>query len=147
MRGGNLGRRLTGQCRAAGPILGGERGQSMIEFALILPVFLLLAMGVVDLGRAFFTWNLVGNTAREGARYAIVSSRTSTQIVTYATGQAGVSGVTVTVVSRGTGGDANSPAVIEASYSFNAITPLIGQICCGGGTITLAARSSMFVED
>jgi Flp pilus assembly protein TadG len=119
----------------------------MVEYALGLSIAMLLIMGVVDLGRGFFLYNLVASTAREGARYAIVSSRSSTQIVTYATSQAGVSGITVTVVSRGTAGNTSSPAVIEASSSFTAITPLISQICCSGGTITIAARSSMYVEN
>jgi Flp pilus assembly protein TadG len=123
------------------------RGQSMVEYALGLSIAMLLIMGVVDLGRGFFAYNLVASTAREGARYAIVSSRTNAQIISYATSQAGVSGISVTVVSRGTAGNSSSPAVIQASSSFTAITPLISQICCGGGTITIAARSSMYVEN
>ena len=103
----------------------GQGGQAMVEYALGHTIAMLLIMGVVDLGRAFF----------------------SNDIITYATGQAGVGGITVTVPSRGTAGDPNSPAVIQASYSFTAITPLIGQICCNGGAITLAARSSMYVEN
>jgi hypothetical protein len=121
-------------------------GQSMVEYALALTVFLLLIMGIVDFGRAFFAFNLVANTAREGARYATIPTRTSAEIVSYATGFAPLFGVTVTVLDRGTAGDSSDPAVVQAAYVFTPITPLIGAICCGGGTLTLSARSSMYVE-
>ncbi len=43
-------------------------GQSMVEFALILPIIVLLLVGVFDLGRAFFSYIAITNAAREGAR-------------------------------------------------------------------------------
>ncbi len=45
-------------------------GQSMVEFALIAPVVIILLLGVLDLGRAFLTTITIRNAAREGARYA-----------------------------------------------------------------------------
>ena len=44
-------------------------GQSAIEFALILPVLLLLILGAIDLGRMFYTKIVLTNAAREGANY------------------------------------------------------------------------------
>jgi len=44
------------------------RGQSLVEFALILPLFVLLVVGVFDLGRAFFAYIAISNAAREGVR-------------------------------------------------------------------------------
>lgn len=49
-----------------------ERGTSMAEFALALTASLTLIMGIVDLGRALYTYHLIANAARLGARYAIV---------------------------------------------------------------------------
>lgn len=118
----------------------------MVELALAAMVVLYLIMGIVDLGRAFVAYNAVANTAREGARYATVASRTSGEIVAYALAHAGLSGVAVSVVSRGTAGDPANPAVVEASYQFSPITPLISQVCCSGGPLTLSARSTMVVE-
>jgi Flp pilus assembly protein TadG len=46
----------------------GERGASAVEFALLLPFLLLLVGGIIDLGRLFYTQNIVVNSAREGAR-------------------------------------------------------------------------------
>jgi hypothetical protein len=50
----------------------GGRGQALVEFALVLPLFLLLVLGVVDFGRGIFIYAGMSNGAREGARYAIV---------------------------------------------------------------------------
>jgi|GEM_PF-896490 len=43
-------------------------GQSLVEFALILPLFVLFIIGVFELGRAFFSYIAITNAAREGAR-------------------------------------------------------------------------------
>src|SRR4249920_1005534 len=52
------------------------RGQSVTEFALILPFVLVLMGGVVDFGLAFFMGHVIENAAREGARMAAVQSTT-----------------------------------------------------------------------
>lgn len=50
-----------------------ERGQGLVEFALVFPVFILLLLGLLDLGRAVYAYNTIGDAAREGARVAIVN--------------------------------------------------------------------------
>lgn len=45
------------------------QGQSLLEFALILPLLVLVLVGVFDLGRALFALITINNSAREGARY------------------------------------------------------------------------------
>lgn len=49
-----------------------EGGQAMSEFALAAAAALLLLIGCVEFARALFTYELVSNAARLGARYAIV---------------------------------------------------------------------------
>lgn len=49
-----------------------DRGQSLVEFAMVLPIFLMLLVGIFDLGHVVWTNDVVANAAREGARYAIV---------------------------------------------------------------------------
>ena len=44
-------------------------GQALVEFALVLPIFLLLLFGLIDVGRLVYTWNALNQAAREGARY------------------------------------------------------------------------------
>jgi Flp pilus assembly protein TadG len=54
-----------------------SRGQSLVEFALVLPIFLLLISGMLDLGLALYTNMTVANATREGARVGVVSPSTS----------------------------------------------------------------------
>jgi len=50
-----------------------ERGQTMLEVALLLPMLLILALGVIELGRYAYIAILVGNAARAGAAYGAQS--------------------------------------------------------------------------
>jgi Flp pilus assembly protein TadG len=49
-----------------------ESGQTMAELALVLPIFLLLVFGVLDLGRVVWANSSLANASREAARFAIV---------------------------------------------------------------------------
>ncbi|HUS21079.1 MAG TPA: TadE family protein [Aeromicrobium sp.] len=49
------------------------RGQTLVEFAMVLPIIILLVMGTVDLGRAVFTYNTLAQSARSASRLAIVN--------------------------------------------------------------------------
>src|SRR5947208_1357474 len=64
------------------PSLRGERGQNLVEFALVATTFFLIAFGALDFGRAIYQYNLIANSAREGARAAIISSNTDDQVRT-----------------------------------------------------------------
>jgi Flp pilus assembly protein TadG len=50
----------------------GEDGQSLVEFALMLPLLLLVVTGLFDVARAVWQENTLAYSAREGTRYAIV---------------------------------------------------------------------------
>ena len=50
----------------------GERGQSLAEFALMLPILLIILAGVLDLGRLYYAYVAVTDAAAEGAAYAAV---------------------------------------------------------------------------
>jgi Flp pilus assembly protein TadG len=52
-------------------------GQALVETALILPVFLMLLMGIVDMGRAVWATTSLASAAREATRYAIVHGGSS----------------------------------------------------------------------
>jgi len=50
----------------------GSRGQALMEFAIVLPVFLAMLLAIVDVGRVVWANNSLANAAREAARFAIV---------------------------------------------------------------------------
>lgn len=64
-----------------------ERGQALLETAMVLPIVLLIAVGIFEFGRAFQTWQILTNGAREGARIAVLPgtpvSDVQSRVVTY----------------------------------------------------------------
>lgn len=50
----------------------GERGTAILETALTLPLLLLVSVGIFEFGRAYQTWQVLTNAAREGARLAVM---------------------------------------------------------------------------
>ena len=66
-----------------------DRGQALVEFALVIPLFLLMMLALFDLGRAVFAYNTLTNAAREGARLAIVN-QDLTSIIDRAKGQTAI---------------------------------------------------------
>lgn len=133
------------------------RGQALAEFALVIPLLLLLLVAVFDVGRAVFAYNAITNAAREGARLAIVNQdATSVQARTagQASGIATTSDVAVTFVESATGdpctGTGGNPALaigcsahVTVTASWRAITPLIGNVI---GPLTFTAAASLPVE-
>ena len=57
-----------------------ENGAALIETALTLPILLLVSVGIFEFGRAYQTWQVLTNAAREGARVAVLMGTTETQI-------------------------------------------------------------------
>ena len=53
------------------------RGQGLVEFALVLPIFAMLLFGIIDFGRYVYTANAINNGTREGARSGSVAFRPS----------------------------------------------------------------------
>jgi len=51
-----------------------ERGETLIEFALVLPILLVVTLAAVDFGRAFFVKNILAQSAREAVRYLVVNA-------------------------------------------------------------------------
>jgi len=46
-----------------------EKGQGLVELAIVIPVLVVIVVGLLDLGRAYFSVIIINNAAREGARY------------------------------------------------------------------------------
>jgi Flp pilus assembly protein TadG len=139
-----------------------SRGQTLVEFALIIPLFVLLLFGIVDFGRAVLASNSISNAAREGARTAIVNQRVSDiqgRIIDQATGVAlAASDIRiayrdssnpndVTNVCRDTAGvpapRVGCVAVVTVRAIYQAATPVIGGLV---GTICMQSTTMMPIE-
>ena len=142
-----------------------RKGQSMVEFALILPVFILLMVGVFDFGRAIYAYNTINNAARQGARLAIVD-QTIPHVQERAASEAvslGIEPDDVTVDFRDmttpgvansctaeVPGDSNNSggivfciAVVTVEFDYDPVTPVIGNIL---GSLTLVGESQFKVD-
>ena len=77
-----------------------ERGANLIEMALVTGLLLLMTAGAMDLGRAFHSYIVITNAAREGARYGSRFPWDGAEIQAAVQREAAASGVTVTGISR-----------------------------------------------
>ena len=130
------------------------RGAELIEFAIVLPIFLLITAAIFDFGMMFRTYEAVTNAAREGARVGVLPNYQPEDVqarVDLYMASAGLSGpYTVTVAN----GPVATPAgtftarsvVVNYTYQF-AILGGIGPLFGGSyTTIPLTAASIMRTE-
>jgi Flp pilus assembly protein TadG len=59
-----------------------ERGVALLETAITIPIVLVTCVAVFEFGRAFQTWQVLTNAAREGARVAVITGKTETDVQT-----------------------------------------------------------------
>jgi Flp pilus assembly protein TadG len=126
-----------------------HRGQTIVEFALILPVFILVLVGIVDFGRAVYASSTIQNAAREAVRVAIVDQNLTvieTEAIEHAVAL-GIDAADVDVIfldaDYTSGPCSTTPAVgciaeVEVRYTYNAATPILGNIV---GTINMSGSS------
>lgn len=56
-------------------------GAAAVEFALVVPIFLLFIFGIIEFGRAFMVQQILVNASREGARQAVLEGATSAGVI------------------------------------------------------------------
>lgn len=138
----------------------GERGSVLVEFALVVPILLVIFAGIVDFGLMMQRREVVTNAAREGARIAVlpgygtadVQDRVNAYLNDGLTAGASANAVTtVTPVTITTGGGGPAVQALQVDVAFTSrysiLGPMMGLI--GGsdfGNITLRARSTMRLE-
>jgi len=128
----------------------GEGGQSLVEFTLVLPIFLLVLFAIIDFGMAFNAWITVTNSAREGARLGSVRAP-SGDIEQRVRDTAGSLGADLTVIVTNAEGDPGESVVVDVSYAYSLITPLadiMGMISGGSiaDTLNLSSTADMRLE-
>jgi len=111
------------------------RGQSLVETAITLPVVLLLALGVTDIGRAFYYREAVTNSTRQALRVAVSPSQQATADAICAGTGSGPLAVTVTSPIPPAGGSISTIANEAALESSNNGTPAGSVIA--GATLTV----------
>lgn len=125
----------------------GDKGQSAVEFALILPVLLLLVFGITEFGRLFIANLTLENAAREGARLGITGASYDEVTTKIVESSAGLDAGSLTVEfdppvasDRQRGG----AFTVTVRYPFAVLVPVIADLI--GGNIVLSSSSSMRME-
>lgn len=138
------------------------RGQALVEFALVAPMFFLLLFGIIEAGRFVFYYETLNSATREGARYAIVNGANTigcpsgppapgsaacdvpgenvkTRVRQAALGVAGP----ITVTPTWTPDNGRGATVkVEASFTYRSLVPLLPI-----PPITVEAESSLVVNN
>ena len=138
-------KRLAGRRRRA------EGGQSLVEFVLVVPIFLLVLFAIVDFGMAFHAWITVTNSAREGARVGAVRA-TSAEIEQRVRDTAtSLEQADLSVAVTNAEGQPGGSVVVDVSYSYSLMTPLADllNLVSGGAipaTLNLSSTADMRLE-
>jgi Flp pilus assembly protein TadG len=122
-------------------------GASATEFAIIAPLFFTLIIGILEFGRALMVQQVLINGSRVGARQAITTGATSSDVIAaveeYTEGVA-VPGVDVTVDPNPATATAGTSITVTTSVNFNEVSWLPAPWFMGG--INLSANSVMRKE-
>ena len=115
-------RNATTRSPAAGrsPRNGSRSGQALVEFAIIVPILLLILLGIVDFARAWNVYEVLTDAAREGAREAVVDNgKTQAQIYDIIKGAGGRAGLLIEdadITITGLGDGQGTPATVRIEY-------------------------------
>jgi hypothetical protein len=146
-----------------------ERAQSLVEFALVMPMLLILLFGIIDFGLGLRAYISAASATREGARYAAVGNPAGT-FSSGGSGECNGSTSTTTVgkvcsnlkgldlenvddvsVTYPNGRAPGESVVVELDYEYEYITPVrrIVNFLSGGNideTLTISAKTDMRLE-
>lgn len=149
-----------------------SRGQSLVEFALVFPIIILLIAGFFEIGRAVYAYNTIANAARQGARVATVDQVANVSECDETRpiedpyephwtirGCAMTAGATIGITSSNISVSYAAPpgttlscdptlhvgciASVTVTYNFTVATPFVSQLI---GPIAMSQTSSMPIE-
>lgn len=146
-----------------------ERGAALVEFALALPLLLVVLAGIVDFGMTFQRYELLANAAREGARMATLpgydQNSVDARVRAYVANGLGTTtatlgavmpagsvvltnGVLSVPIAGGTKDMQMANVTVFYQHQFLLLGPVLSLINKSwGGSITLTAQSQMRVEN
>ena len=133
-----------------------QRGAALIETAITIPLVLLVSVSIFEFGRAYQTWQVLTNAAREGARIGVISGTTDAQVTgavrNYMTSGGlplGDSAPVSVVRNAPFNGPSSTATRVTISYPFNfmVLNPVIRLVQAGSttgrGTTTMTAVATM----
>ena len=134
---------------AGSPRFASQRGNTLLESALVIQVFVLLVFGAIEFGRLIYTYNFIAYAAREGTRYASVRGNDSghpasaSAVSTYVKGEAiALKSANITVTTTWSPDNhAGSVVRVKVSYTY---APLLRFIL--PNSLSLASTSQTVIS-
>lgn len=126
-----------------------EKGQSLLEFAILLPILLIILAGVLDLGRLYYAYVAVTDAAAEGAAYASIHPNASDaeiaeRAVEASTGLVDLATYGTVEVMRPALA-AGQPVTVAVTFDYTLATPII-QAFFPDGQIPLRAVAAEVIR-
>lgn len=123
-----------------------EKGQSLVEFALVIPIFLLFLVFIIDLGRVAYTYSTLHFTAQETVRQGSFG-RTDLELDSYARQHFSAgdgSTLLISISPAGSVRESGDDLTVALSYKMNPIMPLAELVT--NGPIEIKVDSTIRVE-
>lgn len=123
-----------------------ESGQSLVEFAIILPILLLLIMGIIEFGLIMNSYLTIQNASREGARIGIVGAADSDIRNRIISDSPNLQTADLTInITPGEGSRSSGDTITVAIYyNYHLVTPIISSLL--NNSLILKAQTSMRME-
>lgn len=157
-------KKAAARCRQLRRFVGDERGSNLVEYGIVLILFLTMLFGVIDFGRAMYAYHFISGAAREATRYAMVRGSSCpetecpsgparpTDIQNYVMNvPAGIDATRLTVTptwnpggSIACTGTPNSPGCVvevQVSYNFSFLLPFMPK-----SSILMTSSSQMTIS-
>lgn len=130
--------------------LNNEEGATAVEFALVLPILVLLVFGIIQFGFIFFHYISITHAAREGARWAALEQPDTEVRLRVKNSAPGLTipDADITIVPAGDrSGRIGEPVEVTVKHKTMIIVPLMGQAMGVSGThITLSNAATQRIE-
>lgn len=126
-----------------------QKGQAIVEMALVMPLLIMLLFGIVEFGRVLNTYMVVTNLSREGARIGAVGG-SDTAIIDFVKSSAAASGFETSLISISPSPSSiskrarGSSVMVTVSYPVDIFAPVIGTII--GDPYVVQSQTTMRVE-
>lgn len=136
----------------------GAKGQALIEFAVVVPLLMLLILGIFEFGRIFNAQLVVMQSVREGARRAVVvtgatqaakETAASAQAVSATQAYGNNVGIALTVGTptfTTVSGDTNKKITVSAYYDVPLVFPAFGTLIGTGANVRVSGTAAMRME-
>jgi Flp pilus assembly protein TadG len=131
------------RCMRRSKQLANRCGAAAVEFAIVAPVFFLLVIGMIEVGRAMMVQQVLINASRVGARQAVTAGATSSAVQSavqdYATSVA-VPSVSVSVTPDPAAAKSGDTMTVTTSVNYNNVSWLASPWFLGGKTLTSTSK-------